>query len=154
MRPWIVILIIRAIVAAVVAVLYFLGKKTEKKQAEQQAQIDAMKQTMTMLVIDKKKMKIKDAGFPDVVLAQTPWYLKWRKFPVIKAKVGPRIASFLTEKDLFEIIPVKKEIKATISGLYITDVKSVRGSLEVSAKKKKKKDSKIDELIRKGRGEA
>ncbi len=154
MKPWIIILIIVAILAAVLAVLYFLGKRTEKKQAEQQAQIDSMKQTVSMLVIDKKKMKMKEAGFPDQVLAQVPWYLRFRKFPIVKAKVGPKIAPFLTDKKVYDVIPVKKEIKATISGLYITDVKSMRGSLEMSPKKKKKQNSRIDELIRKGRGES
>ena len=33
--------------------LYFFGKKAQKKQDEQQAQIQANKQTVSMLVIDK-----------------------------------------------------------------------------------------------------
>ena len=35
-------------------VLYFLGKRTEKKQAEQKEQLDAVAQTVNMLIIDKK----------------------------------------------------------------------------------------------------
>ena len=55
----IVLLIILAVLVIVLLVLYFLGKRMQKKQDEQQAQIDASKQTVSMLIIDKKKMKIK-----------------------------------------------------------------------------------------------
>ena len=37
----------------------------------------------------------------------------------------------------FDLIPVKKEIKAEVSGLYIVGVKGIRGSLEAPQKKKK-----------------
>ena len=29
-----------------------------------------------MLIIDKKRMKLKDSGLPEMVIAQTPWYAK------------------------------------------------------------------------------
>ena len=67
----IVLLVILAVLLIAVVVLYFVGKKAQKKQAEQQEQIDAMKQTISMLIIDKKRMKLKDAGLPQVVLDQT-----------------------------------------------------------------------------------
>ena len=41
----IVLLIILAVLTIAVVTLYFLGKRAQKKQEEQQAQIDAMKQT-------------------------------------------------------------------------------------------------------------
>ena len=37
--------------------------------------------------------------------------------------------TFIADAKVFEMIPVKKEVKATISGLYITDVKGVRGTV-------------------------
>ena len=150
MKWWMVLIIVLVITAAIMAVLYFLGKRAEKKQAEQQAQIDAAKQVVSMLIIDKKKIKLKEAGFPDQVLEQTPFYLRFRKFPVVKGKVGPRIMSFITENDVYDQIPVKKEVKATISGLYITEVRGLRGPLP----KAEKKESKLDQLLKKGRGEA
>jgi hypothetical protein len=61
------------------------------------------------------------------------------------------VSSFICDKPIYEIIPVKKEVKATISGLYITDVRAIRGKLDTPSKKKK---SKLDKLIEKGRGEA
>ena len=69
MSTWqIVLLVILAVLIAAVVALYFLGRKAQKKQAQQQQQIDAMKQTVSMLIIDKKRMKLKDAGLPQIVL--------------------------------------------------------------------------------------
>ena len=88
-----VLLVILVIVAVALAVLYFMGRKLEKRQVEQQNLLEAAAQTVTMLVIDKKKMKIKDANLPKIVYEQTPKYLRWAKVPVVKAKVGPRVMS-------------------------------------------------------------
>ena len=147
---WGILLIIIGILVGIIILLYFLGKRAQKKQDEQQAQIDAAKQTVSMLVIDKKKMKIRDAGFPPIVLEQTPKMMRRTKFPIVKAKVGPKIMTFIADKKVYEIIPVKKEVKATVSGLYIMDVRGIRGPLEAP----KKKESRMDRLLRKGRGEA
>ena len=90
-----------------------------------------------MLVIDKKRMKLKDAGFPAAVLESTPKYLRRAKVAVVKAKVGPKIMTFMCQEQIFPLVPVKKEVKATVSGIYITDVKGVRGPLEKPEPKKK-----------------
>ena len=135
---WIAMIVIIVILIVACVVLYFLGKKAEKKQAEQKEQMDAVAQTVSMLIIDKKKLKLRDAGLPAVVLENTPKYLRRAKVPVVKAKVGPKIMTLMCDGRVFEVIPVKKEIKAVVSGLYITGIKSVRGgSIEVPQKKKK-----------------
>ncbi|KAA8502214.1 hypothetical protein FNY66_03560 [Mediterraneibacter catenae] len=133
----VMIVILIVLIAACIA-LYFFGKRAEKRQAEQQEQMDAAAQTVSMLVIDKKKMKLKEAGLPAVVLENTPKYLRRTKVPVVKAKIGPRIMTLMCDNKVFEVIPVKKEVKAVVSGLYITGIKSVRGgSIEQPQKKKK-----------------
>ena len=137
MKPIYIVLIVVAVLAAILVVLYFLGKKAEKKQAEQQEQLKAMAQNISMLIIDKKRMKIKDAGFPAVVLENTPKYLRRAKVPVVKAKVGPKVMTLMCEDKIFSLIPVKKEVKAVVSGIYITDVKGIRGSLDTQQPKKK-----------------
>ena len=132
---WITMIVIIVILIVACVVLYFLGKKAEKKQAEQKEQMDAVAQTVSMLIIDKKKLKLRDAGLPAVVLENTPKYLRRAKVPVVKAKVGPKIMTLMCDGRVFEVIPVKKEIKAVVSGLYITGIKSVRGgSIEVPQK--------------------
>ena len=96
----------------------------------------AAAQQVNILIIDKGKMKLKDAGFPSAVLENTPKYLRRSKVPVVKAKVGPKIMTLMCDASIYDLIPVKKEVKATVSGIYITAVKGVRGSLEAPPKKK------------------
>ena len=132
----IVLLVILAILIIACIVLYFLGKKAEKKQAEQQEQLDAVKQTVSMLIIDKGRVRLRDAGFPPIVVENTPKYLRRSKVPVVKAKVGPKVMTLMCDTQIYPIIPVKKEVKATISGIYITGVKGLRGPLDTPEKKK------------------
>ena len=132
----IVLLVILAILIIALVALYFLGRKAQRKQAQQQEQINAMKQTVSMLIIDKKRMKIKDSGLPQMVIDQTPKLLRSSKMPIVKAKVGPQIMSLVSDDKIFDSIPVKKEVKAVVSGIYITDVKGLRGKVQVEQKKK------------------
>lgn len=130
------IVILVLVIAACIA-LYIFGKKAEKKQAAQREQMEAAAQVISMLIIDKKKMKLMEAGLPATVVENTPKYLRRTKIPVVKAKVGPKIMTLMCENKVFEVMPVKKEIKAVVSGLYITGIKSVRGgSVEPPQKKK------------------
>lgn len=131
------VLIIVAVLLVILIVLYFTGRKLQKKQAAQQSQMEAAKQVVNILVIDKKKMRLKDAGLPAVVLEQTPKMMRRAKLPIVKAKVGPQIVSLVCDANVFELIPVKKEVKATISGIYISDVKAVRGQALAKPAKKK-----------------
>ena len=108
------VLIIVAVLLVILIVLYFTGRKLQKKQAAQQSQMEAAKQVVNILVIDKKKMRLKDAGLPAVVLEQTPKMMRRAKLPIVKAKVGPQIVSLVCDANVFELIPVKKEVKATI----------------------------------------
>ena len=132
----IVLLIVLAVVAIALVVMYFLGKKAQKKQAEQQELMEANKQTVSMLVIDKKRMKLKDAGLPQIVLDETPKLMQGTKLPIVKAKVGPQIVSLISDEKIFDDIPTKKEVKAVISGIYILDVKGLHGKVEKAPEKK------------------
>ena len=137
MKVWQVLLIILVILIAVLVVLYFLGKRAQKKQEENQAQIEAAKQTVNMLIIDKKRLRIKESGLPQMVIDQTPKLMRRTKLPIVKAKIGPRIMTMVADEKIFDLIPLKKEVKATISGIYITDVRGVRGPREQPKQKEK-----------------
>ena len=93
----IVLLVILAVLIVGLIVLYFLGKKAQKKRDEQEAQLAANSQTVSMLIIDKKKMKLKEANLPSAVLENTPKYLRRTKVPVVKAKVGPRVMTLMCD---------------------------------------------------------
>jgi len=124
---WKVLLIVLIVVAVILAVLYFLGRRTQQKQAAVNEQIEAMKQTVSMLIIDKKKLPLRESGLPQQVIDQTPWYARRGKMPIVKAKVGPRIMNLVADQQVFDLLPVKSEVKVDISGIYITGIKSVRG---------------------------
>ena len=136
-RMWKVLLVTLIILIIVLVVLYFLGRKLEKRQAENQAQLNAMAQTVSMLIIDKKRLPLKESGLPQMVIDQAPKLMRRSKLPIVKAKVGPKISVLIADEKVFDLIPVKKEVKAEVSGLYIVGVKGIRGSLETPAPKKK-----------------
>ena len=124
MKTFLIVLgVIVLILLAIMAVLYFVGKKMQKRQEESQAQMQAASQTATILVIDKKRMKLKEAGLPKVVLENTPKYLRGSKVPIVKAKIGPKVMSLMCDDKIFPVLPVKKELKVVISSIYIMGVK-------------------------------
>ena len=132
-----VLLVILFIAAIALVALYFFGRKLEKRQVEQQQMMEAAKQTVSMLVIDKKKMKIKESGLPSLVYEQTPWYLRRSKVPIVKAKVGPKVMNLMADERVFAVLPVKTEVKVVVSGIYISEIKSVRGGTVPQLPKKK-----------------
>ena len=139
----IVLIVIAVVLLGGLIAFYFLGKRADKKRDEQQAQLDAIAQTVSMLVIDKKRMHLKDAGLPQAVMeAKLPWYAKATKVPVAKVKIngpgGSQIMTMIVEAEIFDDLPVKKEIKATVSGLYITNFRGNHGKLQAEQQQKKK----------------
>ena len=123
-------LIILLVLGGVMIGLSIWGKKLQTKQQESQQQMEAAAQNVSLLIIDKRRMKLKEAGLPSIVVEQTPKRFRGQKVPIVKAKVGPRVMSLICEEKVFEQIPVKKEVKARVSGIYILSVKGVRGNLE------------------------
>lgn len=138
MNPWIIFGIVVAVVVVIMIVLYFVGEKLQKKQMAQREQMESAAQPVTMLIIDKKFMKLKDAKLPKVVMEQTPKRYQKAKLPIVKAKVGPQILTLIADDAIFDQIPTKGEVKAMVSGIYIVSVKNVRGKLEPQDEKKKK----------------
>lgn len=135
MMWYVLIAILIILVIALIAVIYF-GNKMQKKQAENQAQIDAMAQTVSMLIIDKKRLRVRDSGLPAMVIDQVPKYLRRSKMPIVKAKVGPKVMNLIADEKVFELLPVKKEVKVVVSGIYITGIKGARGGIEKPQPKK------------------
>lgn len=132
----ITLIVIIAVLLVAFVVLYFLGRKAEKKQAEQQKTLEANAQTVNLLVIDKKKLKLKEAGLPSIVVEQTPKYMRRAKLPIVKVKAGPKVMNLICDGKIFDQILPKQEIKATVSGIYITNFKRIRGPVYEPPKKK------------------
>ncbi len=150
----IVILVILIILVVILAVLFFLGRRLQKKQSEQQGAIDAAAQTMNFFIIDKKYMKLTEAGLPKMVVEQTPKYLRRTKMPIIKVKVGPRVMSLICEPKIFDTIAPNQEVKATVSGIYVTSAKRIRGPIVESDPKKRKAAEKLAKKEAKAKAKA
>ncbi len=149
----IVLLVIMAILLATTVGLYFLGKRMEKRQDEQRAQVEANARSVSLLIIDKKRLKLKDAGMPEAVVAAAPWYTRRAKLPIVKVKAGPQILNLICAEEIFDAIPLKKEVKATVSGLYLTGVRGLHGRLNTEPVKKGWR-AKLADRLNKMRGQA
>lgn len=130
----IVLLIILAIIVIALIAFIIWSRKAQKKAEASEEEIKQSAQSTSMLVIDKKRMRLKDAGLPQVVFEQTPKYLRVAKVPIVRAKVGPQIQNFICDEKIFDLVPIKKEVKAVVNGLYIIEVKGLRSNLEKEKK--------------------
>ena len=136
--PWLLITIIVFILLGVACFfLYRKGKDMQEKSESTQEQMRASAQVQSLLIIDKKKMRINEANLPKIVMEQTPKYLRRSKVPVVKVKIGPKIISMICDEKIFDQVPVKKEVKALINGIYIMEVKGLHGNTEVQEEPKK-----------------
>jgi len=134
MPVWVrVIIIVLAVIIGILIALIIIGRKMQKKQQASQADIEAASQIISMLVIDKKKMKVKDATLPKVVAEQIPKYMRFAKLPLVKA---------IADVKVFDALPLKTEVKVAVSGIYITEIKYIRGKVEPKPLTKKEQRAK------------
>ena len=122
---WIIAIIITLVLVGIMIGLYIFGNKMQAKQMEQREQISAASQPATLFIIDKKIMPMKDAKLPKMVMDQAPKRYQKAKLPIVKAKVGPQIMTFICEEAIYDDVPSHGEVKAMVSGIYITSVKTL-----------------------------
>ena len=103
------------------------------KMIQAQDFIEQNKVLTQIFVIDKKMEKPSPTNMTKAVYEQMPKMAKMRKMPLVKAKVGPQIVNLMCDKSVYEIIPVKKNVKVELAGIYIVKVKGTN-----LANKKKK----------------
>lgn len=138
--PWWAWLLIGIGVLLVAAIIFIMtkGKKLQAQQAEAEKQMEAQKQTVSMLIIDKQKKKMIESGLPQAAIDAAPKYARRMKVPVVKAKVQSRVVTLIADAKVYDILPVKKQVTCSVSGLYITELKSVRGGTVPKLPEKKK----------------
>ena len=134
----IVLIAVTAVLLVAVLVLFLVGKRAEKKQDDQQKLMEENAQVVNVFVIDKKKMRLKDAGLPQVVIEQSPKLAKMAKLPIVKVKAGPRVMNLIADTKIWDQIVPKQDIKATVSGIYITKVQRLRSPAAQPKKKKRR----------------
>lgn len=133
------IIIIAIVLGAILAGLYFLNKWAYKKMDTQQTMIEKMKNSMSIYVIDKKHDKITNVNMPKAVMEQMPKIYKRMKLYFVQAKIGPQIMTLMCDKRVFAAIPIKKNVKVEIAGMYIVSVAGMKSPEEMKALRKEKK---------------
>ena len=126
--------IILAVILIILVILYFVGSKLQKKQIQAEKAMANSTITVSLLVVDKQKLKVADSGLMKQVKDAIPAYMKWRKMPIVKGRIikaniagGAGIMSFMCDPKVFKIIPVKTEVKVQVAGIYITKLLSAKG---------------------------
>ena len=117
-----VLFILIIVLAVVLGLLYYFNRKNMKKVTQAQDFIEQNKMTTQIFVIDKKMEKPTPSNVTKAVYDQMPKTTKIRKMPLVKAKVGPQIVNLMCDKSVFEIMPVKKNVKVELAGIYIVKI--------------------------------
>ena len=147
MPVWTIILlcVLAAVIIAFI-VLMIIGRKRQKKQDEQTAEMEKQAQTISLFIIDMKKLRMKDAGMPKVVMDATPRLAKLTKMPVLKVKAGNRVMSLICDAEVYKTLLPKQEVKAKVAGVYVLSAKYVRDP-KMDNVTKAKKQRKVDQLL-------
>lgn len=121
---WPILYAIIGVLVAILAFLYFRFRKKMKSRAdEQQNLVDQHKQTVSLLILDKRMDKITNANMPKAVMDQVPKVYKIKKVPLVRAKMGPQVMDFMCEDAIFDKLPVKKSVNVEIAGIFIAGIK-------------------------------
>ena len=128
-----IFIIVLVLIAAIVAGLYYLNRRTIRRVIQTQDFIDQNRMTAQIFVIDKKQERPSAHNLPKNVFEQLPKSAQMRKTYLVKAKVGPQIITLMCDKPVYEVLPVKKNVKVDLAGMYIV---SITG-MNLADKKKK-----------------
>jgi len=133
----IVLIIMFLVIVGAIVILSIVGKKAQKKQEENEKAMAQAAQEMKLFIIDKKRAAIKDANLPKIVMDSIPKIARRSKMPMVKAKAGPKIMTFICDAKVYETLLPKQEIMATVSGIYISKARRLKGPVYQKEEKKK-----------------
>ena len=133
------------IILIAIAIAYILYQKNVGSRSDETKElIEKTKQELTVYVIDKKFERPTLENTSAAVYARIRGLNKRRKIGIIRGKVGPKIYSFMCSKDVYNVIPVTKNVKVMAAGLYIV---SVVGVNLADKKKKSMKEKMMSEYL-------
>lgn len=127
MKWWILYIILGLVIAAIVAGYFFLKKRMEEKISLQKDLVDQHKITTSILILEKRMDKVNNANIPKSVVAQIPKIYKFRKVPIVKAKIGPQVMDLLCDEEIFNKLPERKSVNVELAGIFIAGIKQTKG---------------------------
>lgn len=142
---WDVVFIVFIIVVAIAAGLYFLNRWAVKRMDQQQTLINKSRTVVSIFVIDKKRDKITNVKLPKAAMAQMPKMAKFMKMYFVQAKIGAQIMTLMCEKKVFNALPVKKNVKVGLAGIYIVDMPGMKSEQQMKEERKAKEKAKKGE---------
>ena len=131
-----IIILVMVIVGIGGAAFFFLSRWSYKKMDEHTTLVDAHRQAATIFVIDKQRGRIKPGLFPKAVMDAMPITTKLIKMNFVKAKVGPQIMTLMCERNIYDALPMKKNVKVELAGIYIASMHGLKSKAEMKAMKK------------------
>lgn len=134
-----IIIILLVLLGVGFSILMYFNQKAGVKLGEHQEMIDRSKQTISIFIIDKKRCKIEEVNLPKLVTEQMPKHYKFLKLNFVQAKVGPQIMTLMCDKKVYEALPVKKNVKVELAGMYIVTMIGMKTDAELKQLKKEKK---------------
>lgn len=143
---WLILIVV--IVAIIAGILLFINKKAYKRMDQQNEMIEQHKMLQTAYIIDKARDRITNVkSLPKAVIEQVPKWSKYMKMYFVKAKIGPQIVTLITDKKVYNALPVNKSVKIEIAGLYIVNMIGMKSpeqlrKIEKAKKEKAKADKK------------
>ena len=117
-----IVIIIIILLAVALFFAYRMNRKAMGQMIQAQDFIDANRQTVQIFVIDKKNERPSTSNMPKAVFDQLPKKAKAKKAFLVRAKVGPQIVTLMCDKPVFEVMPVKKNVKVELAGMYIVGI--------------------------------
>ncbi len=117
LMDWLLIIVI--VVAAILGGLLFFNRWAAKKYGAQQDMLDKSKMVTSIFVLNKKKMRLKDANLPKIVLQNIPKFYTVFKMPMVQAKIGNKVMNLICDKKVFKKLELKKNCKVEMAGIYI-----------------------------------
>ncbi|MDD4844727.1 MAG: hypothetical protein PHU31_10445 [Anaerotignum sp.] len=121
-----VLIIITVVLAIILALLYYFNKVSMRKMVQAQDFIDNNRTTVQIFVIDKRQEKPSPSNLPKVVYEQMPRTSKMRKANLVRAKIGPQITTLICDKPVYNVLPVKKNVKVDLAGMYIVGITGMK----------------------------
>ena len=117
-----ILIIIIIVLAVAIFFAYRANRKAMSQMIQAQDFIDANRQAVQIFVIDKKNEKPSASNMPKAVFEQLPKKAKAKKAFLVRAKVGPQIVTLMCDKPVFNVMPVKKNVKVELAGMYIVGI--------------------------------
>lgn len=134
-----IMIIVIVVLAIAIFLMYRMNRKAMGQMIQAQDFIDQNRTTVQIFVIDKKQEKPSTSNMPKAVFEQMPKKAKMRKANLVRAKVGPQIVTLMCDKPVYNVIPVKKNVKVDLAGMYIVGITG----MNLEDKKKKTFTEKI-----------